>query len=463
MILRLRESQHQQIALARHHGIDAFCFHYYWFAGQRLLEKPILDFLADPAANIEFCLCWANENWTRGWDASEQEILMPQTYSPENDVRFIESVIPFFRDPRNLRVNGAPVLVVYRPQHLPDASATAAVWRQHCREAGIGEIHLVAALTHGNRDFEQFGFDAGVEFPPHNSEPGVNIYLRNLRQAIAAGAPSEGTIWSYFEIAESYLQRDYGLRRVYRTVFPSWDNTARRGEGALVCLGASPENYERWLEGASHRTISERPPGERLVFINAWNEWAEGCHLEPDMRHGRAFLEATLRVKNGQSVVSPDWPTEADLLRPFKPDPAALADPHEELEGIRKDRDDLRQKLTTSFAELTAARENLSMVCEERDALQWYVSRSAEWAARIEVLEAKVERRKNPIRRVLAETKRFLRRLGIFPKKFGAHAQTFTSADERQATLASTTLEDGERHVGRSLKEPETKACSDKP
>ena len=132
----------------------------------------------------------------------------------------------------------------------------------------------------------------------------VNTYLRDFRPAIGTRATSEGAIWSYFEIAKSYLQRDYSSRRVYRAVFPSWDNTARRGEGALVSLGASPENYERWLEGVSHRTISERPPGERLVFINAWNEWAEGCHLEPDMRHGRAFLEATLRVKNGRSVVS---------------------------------------------------------------------------------------------------------------------------------------------------------------
>jgi hypothetical protein len=259
--LRLRETQHQQIALARSHGIDAFCFHYYWFAGHRLLERPVLDFLADPAADIEFCLCWANENWTRKWDASEHEILMPQTYSRENDIKFIDGVIPFFRDPRHLRVKGAPVLVVYRPQHLPDARATAEAWRRRCREAGIDDIHLVAALTHGNRDFEQFGYDAGVEFPPHNTEPSGNAYLRNHRDAIGLSAPTEGIILDFAEVAESYLGRDYSSRRIYRTVFPSWDNTAQR---ALLIDGASPENYERWLEAASHRTVAERAPGERL-------------------------------------------------------------------------------------------------------------------------------------------------------------------------------------------------------
>lgn len=311
--LRLRETQHEQIALARSYGIDAFCFHYYWFAGRRLLERPVLDFLADPAADIAFCLCWANENWTRRWDASEHEILMLQTYSHENDLKFIDSIIPLFRDPRYLHINGAPVLVVYRPQHLPDARETASTWRNRCRQAGIGDIHLVAALTHGNRDFEQFGYDAGVEFPPHNTEPAPNVFLCDQRGTLRVSAPSEGVIWDFADVAESFLKRDYSSRRIYRTVFPSWDNTARVGQRGLIIYRASPENYERWLEAACHRTVAERAPGERLIFINAWNEWAEGCHLEPDQRHGRAFLEATLRVKSGRSVVPLDWPAERCL------------------------------------------------------------------------------------------------------------------------------------------------------
>lgn len=304
--LRLREVQHQQIALAKSHGVDAFCFHYYWFGGRRLLERPVLDFLADPRADIDFCLCWANENWTRKWDASEHEILIEQTYTPENDIAFIESVIPFFRDPRYVRVNGAPVLVVYRPQHMPDARATAEAWRRHCREAGIGDIHLVAALIRGNEDFEQFGFDAGVEFPPHNAGSEGRQPV-NLAPRLRAPQPLTGAVWDYAEVAQSFLRRDYTDRRVYRCVFPGWDNTARVGTRAIVISGSTPENYERWLDGTSHRTVAERAPGERLVFINAWNEWAEGCHLEPDRKHGRAFLQATRRVKSGRSEADVVW------------------------------------------------------------------------------------------------------------------------------------------------------------
>jgi len=122
--LRDRHVQHQQIREAKAHGIDAFCFHYYWFGGRRLLERPVDEFLSDKKADIEFCLCWANENWTRAWDASEREILIEQTYSPKNDIDFIESLLPFFRDRRYLRVDGKPLLVVYRPQQIPEPAAT---------------------------------------------------------------------------------------------------------------------------------------------------------------------------------------------------------------------------------------------------------------------------------------------------------------------------------------------------
>jgi 2-polyprenyl-3-methyl-5-hydroxy-6-metoxy-1,4-benzoquinol methylase len=289
--LRLREVQREQIACANKYGIDAFCFHYYWFAGRRILERPIEDFLTDQEARIQFCLCWANENWTRKWDASENEILIAQHYSPENDIAFIEGLLPYFRDERYLRIDGAPILVVYRPQQLPDAKATAARWRQVCREAGIGELHLVAALTHGNKDFVSLGFDAGVEFPPHN------VRGPNLKDDLKLYAPVGGWVERYGEVAERFLQHDYRHRVVYRGVYPSWDNTARVDGAGLITLDATPEHYERWLNRATRRTALERQPSQRLVFINAWNEWAEGCHLEPDRKYGSGFLEATLRVK----------------------------------------------------------------------------------------------------------------------------------------------------------------------
>ncbi len=305
--LRLREVQREQAAMASAYGIDAFCFHYYWFAGKRLLERPVDDFLRDPATDIGFCLCWANENWTRKWDASDNEVLMAQTYSADNDIAFIDSLLPFFADRRYVRVGGAPVLLVYRPQHMPDPAATAQRWRERAQQAGIGALHLVACLTHGNETFAQFGYDAGVEFPPHNvhaTAPGV--WPPNLCTHFGTAPDFAGCIWDYADIAKNFADRDYGTK-IYRCVFPSWDNTSRQHNRAFVMQGGDPQNYECWLGSTAARTRAERAPGEQLLFINAWNEWAEGCHLEPDHRHGRGFLEATLRVKSGTPRADADW------------------------------------------------------------------------------------------------------------------------------------------------------------
>src|SRR3984893_17230292 len=298
--LRVRDVQRKQIAIAKQYGIDAFCFYYYWFNGRRLLDRPLDEFLLDDKADIEFCLCWTNENWTRKWDASdasENEILIAQDYSLTSDIKFIESLIPYFQDRRYLRVGGAPVLVVYGPQHMPNARQTASRWRDYCRALGIGEIHLVAALTYGNKDFEQFGYDAGVEFPPHNLEVG------NLADKILSEAPLRYVV-AYGDVASQFIECDYAKRRVYRTVFPSWDNSARVQERGVVVLDGTAKNYERWLYASSGKTVDELLSNDRLLFINAWNEWAEGCSLEPDQRYGRGFLEATLRVKSEKSFIN---------------------------------------------------------------------------------------------------------------------------------------------------------------
>lgn len=295
--LRVRATRHDQIVLAKQFGIDGFCYHYYWFSGTRLLHQPLDDMLADSASDMPFCLCWANENWTRRWDAAEHEILIAQRYLPDDDLNFIKSLIPFFSDPRYIRINGVPFLIVYRPQHLPDARKTAKVWRDHCRAVGIGEIHLCAALTHGNEDYVQFGFDSGVEFPPHNMK------CRNVADQVSFYKPFRGVVADYAVIANSYLERQYTHANVYRGVFPSWDNTARTGNRGVIVRNCTPTNYEYWLSESIKKTSQDFPGEERFVFVNAWNEWAEGCHLEPDRKFQRKYLEATLRATSGVSTV----------------------------------------------------------------------------------------------------------------------------------------------------------------
>lgn len=324
--LRLRQTRHEQIELAKSYGIDGFCYHYYWFSGKRLLNKPIDDMLADPASEMPFCFCWANENWTRRWDAADHEVLIAQQYREEDDLAFIQELAPVFRDPRYIRVDGKPLLIVYRVQHLPDPSRTAAIWRNHCREAGIGEIRLCAALTHGNESFRQYGFDSGVEFPPHNlRDASVNAEIQFFN-------PFKGYVLQFATIARSYLTRDYADEPVFKTVFPSWDNTARTGQRAVVVLNGTPANYAHWLSSTIEKTL-QAGASDPLVFINAWNEWAEGCHLEPDRKYGRAFLEATAAAKRGEQQF-PSFPHTAlptvsePVARLFWPELQALLQYH---------------------------------------------------------------------------------------------------------------------------------------
>jgi len=290
--LRVRETRRDQIKMAKQYGVDGFCYHYYWFSGKRLLDFPLDDMLADPESDMPFCLCWANENWTRRWDGADHEILIAQKYLSDDDLNFIKSLVPFFKDKRYIRLDGKLFLIVYQPQHLSNPRKTVEIWREYCRSIGLGEIHVCAALIQGNEDYIKFGFDSGVEFPPHNRR------AANVNDQLNFHSYFRGSVMQYAAIAQSYLDRLYESARVFRTVFPSWDNTARARERAIVVLNGVPDNYECWL-ASTIDLVKQSERRDALIFINAWNEWAEGCHLEPDQWFGHGFLQATLNAKNG--------------------------------------------------------------------------------------------------------------------------------------------------------------------
>ena len=287
--LRLVDVQRNQVELAKIYGIGGFCFYFYWFGGKRLLETPIEQYLMHPELDLPFCLCWANENWSRRWDGLDDDILLSQKYSPEDDMAFIEYVSKYFRDPRYIRVDGRPLLLVYRPALLHAAKNTAQRWREWCRENGIGEIYLACTQSFEKIDPINYGFDAAVEFPPNNSDlPSITEQMNLVNPKFA------GAVYDWRELVErsySYSPPEYKL---FRGVCPSWDNTARRAEGGTIFYGSTPECYAEWLENAAMDTVKRFPvESERIVFVNAWNEWAEGAYLEPDQRFGYAYLQAT--------------------------------------------------------------------------------------------------------------------------------------------------------------------------
>lgn len=278
----------QQAKIANSYNIDAFCFYFYWFDGRTLLERPLQSFLKDTSIPIKFLLCWANENWTRTWDGLDNHILIEQNHTELDDLLFIRHITPYLRDPRYVRVDGKPVLVVYRPSLLPDAKQTASLWRNYCRDAGIGEICLAMTSSFDSFDPLTIDFDLQIEFAPNNmslskinpSDIGVNI--QNF----------DGNIYKWDDLlsrSKEYLPASFP---VSRCINPGWDNTPRKGNSANIVHGCTPRKFLNLAEYAVNYTSTNKQGTTGLLFINAWNEWAEGAILEPSSHLGYAYLSA---------------------------------------------------------------------------------------------------------------------------------------------------------------------------
>jgi lipopolysaccharide biosynthesis protein len=291
--LRVAQTRFEQAELAREHGLAGFCYYWYWFSGKRLLERPLDEVLASQQPDFPFCVCWANENWTRRWDGRDDELLARQRYAPEDPQALVRAWLPMFEDRRYMRVSGRPLVLVYCADALPEPVRWTEIWRQEARRAGHPDLYLAHVLSVNQRtaDPAALGFDAAVEFPPHWMR---STLLTEAALDLVDGF--RGAILDYVACARSALGRPEPDFPMLRGVMPGWDNTARAGAAANIFVNAEPANYERWLKGIVDWTRARRQGDERIVFINAWNEWAEGCHLEPDLRYGRAFLEATQRA-----------------------------------------------------------------------------------------------------------------------------------------------------------------------
>ena len=297
--LRLAETRAAQAALAQQYGVSGFCYYHYWFTGRRILERPVKEMVALGEPDFPFCLCWANENWTRTWDGKSGQVLLGQDYSEDDDRRHIEALIPYLADRRYIRIGGRPVLLVYRTELIPKPQSMAETWRRAAQQAGLGDLFLirVESFTEGV-DCRSIGFDAALEFAPDWRRVGALHFSRWQHLISKMGLFPQGYFQhryaDYRKMIRLMLDKPEPTYPWYRCVTPGFDNSARRKTNATIFLNSTPQLYQQWLAEIARREMAHgRPAGEKLVFINAWNEWAEGNHLEPDQKWGHAYLEAT--------------------------------------------------------------------------------------------------------------------------------------------------------------------------
>ena len=289
--LRNPDVMRQQARLAREYSIGGFCFYTYWFAGKTLLDEPVESWRNDPQIDFPYCLCWANENWSRRWDGRDDDVLIAQQHSPEDDLAFIAHIAPHLRDARYIRIDGKPLLLVYRPSLLPDAKGTADRWRTWCRNNDVGEIAIANVQSFDLDGPQKYAFDFSVEFPPNMFHAdGTRFSPRLINPDYA------GDIADWRQLAQAYMARGRAAEWLLPGVNCGWDNEPRRPGRGLTYLHTAPRRYEDWLRHTVDVRLSGRAKDSRLVFVNAWNEWAEGAVLEPDMRLGHAWLQATRRA-----------------------------------------------------------------------------------------------------------------------------------------------------------------------
>lgn len=320
------ETLEKQIALAKRHGVYAFCFYYYWFSGKKLMEKPMRMLLEHPQVDFHYCLCWANENFTRAWDGKDREVLMRQEYRKEDAGAFIRDIKPYCMDPRYVRIGNRPVIIVYNPGQIPRAEELFANWRAHAREQGIGEIVIWTCQT-ANHTAENLGIldavDAEVEFPPHNMWwEAIGVRDLDIGQHSAC-------IFHYHKLVEtmlSIIRRERSKERkkpLYRGCMMGWDNAARRDDGWITYFAYSIRDFYRWVLEIGNDTRQRFPREERYFFVNAWNEWAEGTYLEPDETYGYANCNTFSRA-----VFQLDFETDDDseIICKHRPNGGAQAE-----------------------------------------------------------------------------------------------------------------------------------------
>jgi hypothetical protein len=320
--LRVEETREAQAELARHHGIEAFCYWHYWFAGRRVLERPFEEVLRGGRPRFPFCLAWANGSWTGIWHGAPERVLIEQTYPGRDDhERHFDALLPAFADERYLRVDGKPLFLIHHPRDLPCSRAFSDLWRERAERAGLGGLYLVGIADsvdawhpheHG-LDAVALSYQSRVMIARHRaslrgrlehflfsktshsfSERCLGHGLKRVTQLeriFRSRRTGPRWIFPYAEAMRHFLAPEASLPQFHPVLVPGWDNSPRCGRNALVLKDSTPELFAIHAR-ETLRAVAAKPRERRLVFLKSWNEWAEGNYLEPDRRHGRAYLEA---------------------------------------------------------------------------------------------------------------------------------------------------------------------------
>ena len=312
------EVMHWQVQIAKEYGLYGFCFYHYWFDGHMLLEKPVEIYLKDSSIDFPYCICWANEHWTQAWVSKHDRILIAQQYGEKKQwEEHFNYLLPFFQDLRYIKNDGKPLVVIYRPELIDCLNDMLDYWQELAKINGFPGLDFAYQQIHlelqKDKDDSRFAFN--IEYQPayavYDMTKEKFKYLRKIKRTLTAGLQKiginieqirpQGLIKrSYDEVWKSVLERKPQSEKSVPGAFVDWDNTPRRQERGSVFVGASPEKFEKYMTEQVRRAKDVYK--KDMIFLFAWNEWAEGGYMEPDEKNGFGYLEALRNalIANGE-------------------------------------------------------------------------------------------------------------------------------------------------------------------
>ena len=304
-----------QCRIAKEYGIYGFCMYHYWFNGHLLLEKPMEMLLAHPEIDIKYCISWANHDWTDAWKASNRQpkVLIAHNFDDEKDwVDHFNYLLPFFKDPRYMTENNKPLMVIYIPNIIRKLKKMLDVWSQMARDNGFDGLTFIyqSAASSFDNSWDHSLFDYGVEMNPGyvglaNRQKNSSFFPKLMKYSheIKRFLHIRRSLLPQKKITEvSKADYDYTWQRILELrpisnapkmipcAFTDWDNTPRHKERGYLFQGVSPDKFKSYFKQLIDNT--KKFYDTDMIFVFAWNEWAEGGYLEPDEKNGFAFLEA---------------------------------------------------------------------------------------------------------------------------------------------------------------------------
>ena len=285
-----------QAELMHKYGIDGMCiYHYYFKDGRKILEKPAELLLDNKEIDMPFCFYWANESWKRSWSnvpnaniwhvdsekkpkPGEDGLLLNQQYGNEEDwIAHFDYMLPFFKDNRYIRVDTKPLLIIYRTSLIPCLEPMVACFREQAKRNGFSDLYIIGAYANKTALKCLDGF-------LYHEPPQTLVSFRE------SGKGDSAYSITYDELTNSVLGEAImpGVK-TYFSCFTGFDDTPRRSVRGNALIDATPDKFRTFL---SKTMAKNQIAGNDITFINAWNEWGEGMHLEPDEKYGYAFLEA---------------------------------------------------------------------------------------------------------------------------------------------------------------------------